>query len=91
MTDIQTLAKELEQIKSIMNVMYSKLECVERQTSYCVNALIELTDNSSGYGDEPLSQHDIDEFDDDDDDVAPPSYASSSSSTTNIVQSVKST
>lgn len=86
------MAKELEQIKSILNVMYSKLECVERQTSYCVNALIELTDNSSGYADEPLSQHDIDEFDDDDDDdVAPPSYASSSSSTTNMVQSVKST
>lgn len=82
MTDI---VDELKQIKSILNVLYSKVERLEGQVAYCVDALIDLNEY---YDDEPLTQHDMKEFDDNDDDdneVQPPPYASISSSTTKDV------
>lgn len=81
MTDI---GKELEHIKCILNVLYTKVERLENQISYCVDALIDLRGDEED--DEPLSQHDIEEFGNDDDgDAAPPPYDSSSSSTTKQV------
>lgn len=80
MTDI---ADELKQIKSILNVLYTKIERLEGQVAYCVDALMDEFDD---YDEEPISQHDIGEFENnDDDDNPPPTYASISSSTTKEV------
>ena len=73
MTDI---ADELKQLKSILNVIYTKIERLEGQMAYCVDALMDY---------QPLSQVDEDEFDDDDDNGDPPAYSSISSSTTKDV------
>jgi hypothetical protein len=42
MTDI---VDELKQIKSILNVLYSKVERLEGQVAYCVDALIDLNES----------------------------------------------
>lgn len=80
MTDI---ADELKQIKSILNVLYTKIERLEGQVAYCVDALME--DFDGDYEEDPLSQHDIGEFENNDDDNPPPPYSSISSSTTKDV------
>lgn len=96
MTDIDikltAIQQQLHTIATQQQTLFNKLERVENQLVYCVDALIDL---EAAADEEPLSQRDMEEFesylDDDNDDNArvlggklEPQFSNSSSSTKQV-------